>query len=294
MSEKQGEQKEEPKKVEVKDDDWDAVDQPAHEEEDDYEEASRSTAEYASYEPPEKQRNPIWRKLFTGLVVIILLAGLGSGAYWYLKNHKSSKKPALATQTTQTAKAATSQVATTTKHYDSSNFYLGFDYPQDWTVTDSGGGQMTVISPSMQLKDAAGQTVSGKISLTIRDKNQKLTEFDAGNAIAAIASQKISYTKPTQNQRGSTYISYLRYAGTTATSGLDGLYVTGDNGYKVGQSIPKVDISKVDPIISISFVKCSDAACSGTGTPLSIAASSLDDKTFSGPIEAIIKSLTIT
>lgn len=280
-------------KVGQKDDDWDSVNQPKHDPEDDYEEASRSTANYANYEPPEKQRNPIWRKLFTVLVILVVIGGLGGGVYWYLKNHKSTKKPAQTSQTAKTAEPATSQVATATKHYDSSNFYLGFDYPQDWKVTDGGGGQMTVVSPSIQLKSATGQSLNGQVVMTIRSKEQKLPEFDGGNATAALVSQKVNYTKPSQNQRGSTYISYLRYSGSTNSTALDAIYITGDSGYTVGQAIPKVDISKVDPIISISFVKCGGSDCSGTNTPISIATNSYEDKAFSGPLETMLKSLSI-
>lgn len=297
MSEDQGEQKEDqaegPKADQKKDDDWDAVNQPEHNPEDDYEEASRSTAEYANYEPPQKQRNPIWRKLFTVLIVLVVVAGLGGGAYWYLKNRKPAQKTTPATQTVQTAKPATSQIATATKHYDSSNFYLGIDYPQDWKVADNGGGVMAITSPSIQLKGADGKSVNGQIVLTIRSKEQKLPEFDTGNATAAIASQKINYTKPSQNQRGSTYISYLRFASSTGSTSLDGIYITGDSGYTVGQAIPKVDISKVDPIIRIGFVKCAGSDCSGTGTALSITTSSYGDETFSGPLETVLKSLSI-
>lgn len=296
MDNEQGEPKEDQtpdQKVAQKDDDWDSVNQPEHNPEDDYEEASRSTADYASYEPPEKQHNPIWRKLLTTLIILVVIAGLGGGAYWYLKNHKSTKKPAQTTQTTQVAKPATSQIATATKHYDSSNFYLGFDYPQDWKVTDGGGGQMTVVSPSIQLKNATGQSVNGQVVMTIRSKEQKLPEFDAGNATAALVSQKINYTKPSQNQRGSTYLSYLRYSSSSSSTALDGIYITGDSGYTVGQAIPKVDISKVDPIISIGFVKCGSSDCSGTNTPISIATSSYEDKAFSGPLESLLKSLSI-
>ncbi|PJE65284.1 hypothetical protein COU91_02460 [Candidatus Saccharibacteria bacterium CG10_big_fil_rev_8_21_14_0_10_47_8] len=297
MSEKQSEQKEDQapdqKVDQKKDDDWNSVNQPEHNPEDDYEEASRSTADYANYEPPEKKRNPVWHKLFTIFIILVVIAGLGGGAYWYLKNHKSAKKPATSAQTSQTVKPATSQIATVTKHYDSSNFYLGFDYPQDWKVTDSGGGQMTIVSPSIQLKSASGQSVNGQIVMTIRSKEQKLPEFDSGNATAALASQKINYTKPSQNQRGSTYISYLRYASSTSSTALDGIYITGDSGYTVGQAIPKVDISKVDPIISIGFVKCNSSDCSGINAVVSIAASSFEDKTFSGPLESLFKSLAI-
>lgn len=279
---------------ELKGESQEPKDQPAEHMAEKDQETEHSTADYASYEKPEKNRNPIWRKLFIILGILVLLAGLGSGAYWYWKNHKSSKEPANTNQATQQTEAPTGSITATTKHYDSPNFYLGIDYPEDWTVTDNGGGIMTIISPATQLKSADGQTITGKISLNIRGKVQKMPEFDAGNATAVIASEKISYTKPTQNQRGSTYISFLRYASTANTAGLDGVYVTSDNGYTVGQAIPGVDIAKVDPGVSITFGKCVDNNCSSYTAPLTVAATAWADKSFSSSLEAILKSLTIT
>jgi hypothetical protein len=294
MADNGEEPKESKQQIPIKDEDWDSVNQPIKNEDEDYEEAARSTADYASYESPQKPRNPIWKKLFISLLIIILLAGVAGAAYWYLKNHKSEKKPTQQANTSQKTETETGQITTETKHYDSSNFYLGLDYPKDWVVADSGGGVMTVTSPAMELKSASGENATGKIVVTIRDKNQKLTEFDSGNAVSAIDSQKINYVKPTQNQRGSTYITYVRYAGTSTSSGLDALYVTGDSGYKVAQEVPKTDIAKVDPIISVGFIKCNGNGCSGSGSPLTISVSSWNDKTLSGPVEAIIKSLAIT
>ena len=226
------------------------------------------------------------------LVVILLLAG--GGAYAYLKHNKSQKDAKAAAQAAQAAKSnAGSQIAATTKTYTSPNFYLTFSYPANWTVTDTGGGQMSAVSPSTQLKNAQGGTVTGQISLLIRKNTEKLSEFTAGNATALIDSQKIAYTKPTQNQRANTYLSFLQYA-STAGRGLDGIYITGDNGYQKAQAIPLVDVNKADPIISITFGKCADSGCSGKTTPLTVDSTSWSDASFSGPLKTMLESLSIT
>lgn len=257
--------------------------------------ASQSTANYANYEAPEKVRDPIWSKLGAGLAVLVILGGLAGGAYVFLKHHKAAKKAQTSSATTQQTASppAASQIASTTKHYSSSNFQLAFDYPQDWTLADAGGGSMSVTSPKIKLKNTSSQSISGQIVLLIRNKIQKLPEFDNGNAVATKASVKIAYTKPAQTQRGSTYESFLRYAGNANSTALDAVYITGDNGYTLGQAIPKVDVQKVDPIISLSFIKCSDSTCKGAGGALSVAASSWDDKTFSEPLESMLESLSI-
>src|SRR3989304_5674301 len=106
------------------------VEQAAVTEQEDFEGASHSTADYANYEAPKKQRNPIWRKLITGLVALVVLASLAGGAYWFMKNRKSTSEPAKSAETAQTESGSTpaaSQTTTATKHYDSANFNLGFD-----------------------------------------------------------------------------------------------------------------------------------------------------------------------
>lgn len=259
---------------------------PDRDEHDDYEAASRSMATYAQTQPPKETGGRKWLAIFAVIAVIIIIA---IGIYWFLLRPKPAKLvPAAATTTTnqnQQQPSAT-KISATTKHYDSANFNLGLDYPNDWTVTDNGGGVMTIKSPSLSVKDASGQSQAGMIVLTIRDKTQKLNEFSAGNATAVLDSEKIAYTRPTQTQRGSTYISFLQYATTTANGALDGIYITGDSGYQKGQAIPMVDISKVDPVINLTFQN-------GAGKPLSIASSQWSDQAFAGPLKSLLQSLSI-
>jgi hypothetical protein len=232
----------------------------------------------------KKPKKPVWKYL----IIVLVVAVLAAAAYKVVMK----PKPAPTQQTSASQTAGTSQLNSKTKHYDSANFTLGFDYPADWTLSDTAGsGKLTVVSPAVKLKDASGQEVTGQITMTLRDKTQKLTEFDKGNAVATQDSEKIAYTNPTQTQRGSTYISFLQYA--SSNSGLDGIYVTGDNGYQKDQAIPLVDITKVDPVTSITFAKCPDAKCTGT-TPLSIQQTSWSDSSFSGPLRKMLQSLSIT
>lgn len=255
-----------------------------------YKEASQSTADYAEYEKPSKEPNPIWRKLGIFAASLITVAVLAGGAYWLLKGHKASKQPAQSSQTETTPVGAV-KITTTTKHYDSSNFNLGFDHPSDWTVSDTGNGALTVKSPAIKLKDADGENTDAQISLLIRPNTDKLVEFDSGNAIAAINSEKIAYTQPSQTQRANTYLSFPRYAHSSA--GMDGIYITGDFGYKSAQSIPKVDIQKIDPVISVVFGQCTNQQCSGNNTSLTISTDNWDNQSFSDPLKNMLQSFTI-
>jgi hypothetical protein len=232
------------------------------------------------------------RNAFIVMILVALL--LAGGGYWFFL-HKKPVKSVTTSQSSQTSAAVpTNKINAKTKNYESTNFSLSFDYPEDWKVSDAtGSGKLTATSPVMQLAATDNQPVTGQIVLTIRDASQKLTEFDKGNATAARESEKIAYAKPSSAQRGSTYISFLAYATSADTTVLDGVYVTGDSGYQKGQAIPQVDIAKVNPLITISFVKCSDNNCSGTGTPLSTSYALWDDATISGPLKTMFESLVV-
>ena len=226
-------------------------------------------------------------KALTYTLIALVVIAVAAAAYWFVLKPKPVAKTTTTTIQTQTQAAqAASTIATATKNYSSPNFNLSFDYPQDWTVADNGGGVMTVKSPSLQLKNASGQLVAGQVVLTIRDHVQKLSEFDSGNSTATRDSQKVAYTKPTQNQRANTYLSFLQYASTTTTGALDGVYITGDSGYTKGQAIPLVDVQKVDPVISVTFLTTS-------GKALSIADSAWDNSSFSTPLTNMLKSFAI-
>lgn len=244
--------------------------------------------------PNESVGPDYWRKSKRSkLIYLVVIAALviTAVAYWVLAKPESANQAShnQAAQTTQPVNL----ISGSTTHYDSSNFNLGLDYPKDWSLSDtSGSGKLTIISPALQLKNAAGQTVSGRIIMSIRDKTQKLTEFDKGAATAVRDSEKIAYTKPTSTQRGSTYVSFLQYASSNSGS-LDGLYITGDNGYQKGQDIPLIDISKSDPVINITFTKCANSKCSDVGTPLSLNQSVWDENNFSKPLRNLLESLSI-
>jgi hypothetical protein len=243
--------------------------------------------------PPQyqKEKNGSGRKILIVFVVLIVIAAL---AYWFLVKPKPAKAPTAsssAKNSSQNSKQSNSDVDT--DHHESPSFNLGFDYPKGWKVSDiSGSDKVVVTSPALKLKDAKGQQVDGQVIMTIRGKTQKLTEFDKGAATAVINSEKIAYTKPSETQRGNTYISFLNYSGSKDT-GLDSIYITGDAGYQKDQEIPAVDISKIDPITNVTFVKCSDSKCSSAGTALTVATSSWQDSNFSKPIKTLLQSLSI-
>lgn len=257
------------------------------------EEDHQARVEYLrSITPSKSKRRGGHKGLVITIIILLLIAAVV--AAWFLGANKSTPKTAPKSKAnTSLSQSHSAKVPTTTTHYDSSNLSLGFDYPQGWTVTDTAGsGKLTVVSQPLQLKATTGQTVTGQITLMVRNSQQPLPEFNAGSSTAALASQKIAYSKPTASQRGNTYVSFLRYATDSSSTGLDGVYITGDAGYQAGQNIPKSDIAKEDPIVDITFAKCSNATCSGATTPIAIAGSSWSDTSFSGPLMTMLESFS--
>lgn len=235
-------------------------------------------------EPVQQAKKKRRLSLIIGLVLLLLLGG---GAAYFITKHK--QPPTSNGPTSQASEPPKALLDTTTKRYSSSQFYLDIDLPSDWEVKDEqGSGIMTATSPNIAIP-TAGTNTTGRVVLTLRDKSQKLTEFDKGNATATIDSEKIAYTKPSSAQRGQTYVSFLTYATATSTSLIDGIYITGDFGYQKEQAIPKVDIQKIDPIISLTFMAC-DGSCT---KQIAITPDAWQAADFGVVLKKMLQSLTV-
>jgi len=156
---------------------------------------------------------------------------------------------------------------------------------------DTAGSKLAITSPALQLQDSNKQTFAGQIVFTVQSRQTSLPLFAPGHAVAAMASQKLTYKSPTPNQRAQTYLTYVNYNGVNST--IDALYITGDNGYTVTQGIPEGDMTKDDPLVSISFLKCADTACKTPGTATSISAGDWQNSSLSKPLISLLQSLVI-
>ncbi|HSW74497.1 MAG TPA: hypothetical protein VLG16_01360 [Candidatus Saccharimonadales bacterium] len=265
----------------------------ANTEDDDYAAASYSAASYAKEiraKRPSSKHN--WRWLFAILIILIVAAG----AYWFMNRPKTKAPASASTQNTKSqSQASKPLISATTKTYNSNQFAgVSFNYPADWKVTETdGSGVLTAVSPAVNLKTASGQTEPVALVYKIRAKQQTLPELSKGSAIAVLESQKISYANPSQSQRAQTYISFLQYAGTTTVTGLDGIYITGDNGYQAQQAAPQTDFASLDPLISVTFVKCAagSTSCVPTSPAVTLATGDWNNPQLSNPIEKMLESL---
>jgi len=245
------------------------------------------------YDPPKK-KHKFLRKIaaFIGwILLVVALTGAGGGAAWYFWL-KDEPKQASEQQETPPAATPPTIVEAETEEYTSSAFQMQFDYPKDWKVTEGTDNKIIGISPVTSIKTASGGKQTGQIVFTVQHKQTSLPDFSTGSALAIRESEKIDYKKPSTVQRGSTYISFLSYA-ASANSGLDGVYVTGDNGYIKDQYVPMADIAKSDPLITFTFRSCKDDKCATPDKAMTIADSNWSTDGFVKPLRAMLQSIVV-
>lgn len=241
--------------------------------------------------PPQYKRN---RKSKRGLVIVVILilvvVGAGGAFYVFGLSDSETTTPTPTPSVTETPmQPAQTVISDTTERYRSSRFLLSFDVPTDWEIKDTASSPaLTATSPKVSIPTDNGST-NGIVVLSIQRKGTELPQFEAGNATAAAASEKIAYTDASASQRGETFISFLSYADSASAHNIDAVYITGDFGYEKDQAIPAVDIKKIDPNIFVEFFAC-DGGCD---VPLAIAPSAWKDTQFGKKIEDILISLTI-
>jgi len=220
----------------------------------------QAAADYVSNLQPIKDQKQKKRrnKLILLIVVLVLAAGAAAAYFLVLKKDKPTQQ---APQTTQQTPVDTQPQIAKTEKYSSTDLALSFDHPNNWQINDSTQGLVKVDSPLLKLKDVNGQQVDARIVVTFLSAGSEVPRFSgdgaARSATAVQDSAKITYAAPSQNQREQTYLSFADFG----TNGLDAVFVTGDSGYKKDQNIPEGDIKKIEPIISVTFVKCKDTEC---------------------------------
>lgn len=235
--------------------------------------------------------NKKWMYIVAAAVVLIIVAAF---AFLFIHHHKTSSPPKKSTTSKTVSQANTSSSGSfglsfnPSTLYTSNNYNLEVTIPKSWTVNDT-TSSLTITSPVTQLKNDTGQNTNGKILVSVFNQGTIPTAFGNNNSVAVLASTKISYSNPTQDQASQTYISFIQYPATTVKGGLDAIYVTGNNGYKYAQNIPNSDISGLSPLVIISFLGCSNAACTNP-TSLTISSTEWNNSGFSSLIENIVKS----
>lgn len=244
-----------------------------------------------SQRPSKKIDKQKWLYVAAAIIIVIILAL----AALFVVHHKktTTKKTTTVSTSTNISKKTTSTFGlsfTPSTSYNSTNFNLEVNYPSNWQINET-ASDLTILSPATNLKDGQGQLVSGKILVSVFNQGQIPAAFGSGASVAVLTSTTVSYTNPTMDQAAQTYITFVQYPSTTIHGGLDAVYVTGNYGYTAGQNIPNSDINNVDPLVIVSFLKCSGSNCSST-SDLTIASSQWNNSGFSNLIESIVKNFT--
>ncbi|HUC87757.1 MAG TPA: hypothetical protein VMR95_01230 [Candidatus Binatia bacterium] len=222
---------------------------------------------------------------FIAIIVLLLLVIIGAGVFLAFRHHKTTPKVAATKTTTvqpaKTSTSSTSSNADTQKYVSNGNdLNLTFNYPNDWTVTPVSGDNstdqtITLTSPLTSITNAAGATVTGKVTLTVRPGSDTINELNAASPVAAAASTQIGYTTPTAQQYQYPYVTFIHFStGASVPGAFEEVIITGTTQFTQNEALSADDLSGLDPIISAAFTTCTTQTCTGTGAaPLSITSS---------------------
>src|SRR6185312_8704007 len=215
------------------------------------------------------------RKLI--VVVICILAVLllaGGAAYWFFARpsaapETASQSPAPTSTDTQPVVPDDTQAQGTSTQYVSNgkDLNLNFTYPSGWTATPASNNNpndqaITVSSPLTSITNAAGQSATGKIVISIRPGGSALNELANNKATAGQASAQIAYSKPTSAQHQYPYLTYIHLAGgADPSSSFEEVMITGSIAFIKDQVVSADALGPLDPVVSARFYTCSDQAC---------------------------------
>jgi hypothetical protein len=237
-------------------------------------------------QPKNPSNNTKWIAIGGTVALILVLVVVG----FLVLHHKKTPAPkAKITSSNKVQQSAFDLSFNPSANYNSNNFNLTVNYPKAWKVNET-ATSLTILSPVTQLKDDSAKLVSAKVLLSVFDQDQIPTAFGTnGSAVAVLSSTKINYSSPSTVQAAQTYLTFVQYPATTATGGLDAIYVTGNDGYTFKQNIPNTDIANINPLVVISFLGCSNTQCD-TPTALTISSTEWANPAFSNLVQQIVKS----
>ncbi|MFA5004438.1 MAG: hypothetical protein WC498_04150 [Candidatus Saccharimonadales bacterium] len=206
------------------------------------------------------------------LLAVLLLAGLGFGAYKLL-SHKTTKASTKGNQSQNIPKPSeVTGNGLTTYTAPTDGLGLSFDYPSSWVVTPTSGQPGTTITATsllVSLTDATGSKATGKVVVTVSASATNPTGKGPVAAKAAQDSVQYAYTAPTPIQHQYYYVSFLHFPNAAATVGaFEEVAITGINLMPKDTAITSDLLGSVNPVISAVFYKCSTQDCTGTGQSL--------------------------
>lgn len=153
------------------------------------------------HDPKPKSKKPLLIVL-----IVLILAAVGAGAWMFLKKDAVPKEEV--TQNTEQTENTAPEVppAQGTKTYTNDIMRLSIDYPENWTVTEQGKATL-IESPDFTYNTTTKGEVTGNFRIYIRQGAQSSDSTYFGKGYAIAPSEKLTYSKPTPNQRKETFLS---------------------------------------------------------------------------------------
>lgn len=177
-------------------------------------------------------------------IVLIVLAGLGAGAYFvFLKSDKKTedtKQPSTSEQTNREEENENTQPAASTAAgtLKSTKLNLEVTKPAGWLgQEDPASGELTLTSPETTYATTSGSK-TGVFVLKVRQGADADSQAAIKNTNAVEASETIAYSAPTQSQRHYTNITV---AGTNENASF--LIVTSADTFKKGEAMARFFIN---------------------------------------------------
>lgn len=157
---------------------------------------------------PKSRRNKSGKKVFLLITSLVLVAGLGIGALFALRQHKeSTPKTTQPAAVVRTAPPKDVADAPKTELYE--NGFLGFSLqrPSTWTATETKDTGVRIESPDFHYTTSNKGDVTGNFRLYIRKGARAVDSGYIGRGVALAESQKLVYVKPAVGQRTDTWLT---------------------------------------------------------------------------------------
>lgn len=151
----------------------------------------------------------IFKKAAVALLAIVVLAGLGLGAYTLFGQRDSAEDQPTESASVESSEADPESLEVAqalSETYSSSALRLDFMYPSDWTVNEADRG-ISVTSPEFSYTTFDGEEVTGNFKIYIRKGARSVDGKYLGRGLAIKESEEITYLAPESGQREDTFLS---------------------------------------------------------------------------------------
>lgn len=163
---------------------------------------------------PGKKRKSLLKKILITIGVLIMLIFAGFAIWYFILNKPKSDTPISTTsQPPKPSVPSDAPETSATQEFKSTSLALTLTYPNTWKVTEAAGG-VRVESPDFSYTTLTQGSVTGNFRIYIRKGAREVDGTYIGKGYAIKPSEKLTYLKPTANQRTDTLLSSFGYDDT--------------------------------------------------------------------------------